>query len=394
MRTSRKIRLAAAHPGFTLLEMMIAIVILMIVIGGAVRVFTQSVRSTTFVMQRSEMQNELRAAANEVSRDLQQAGTGIPLGGIPIPNAGVGGGTNPIFGADGTTAYLTVNNVFTDGRLYKVTPGYNASNVGPLRTPPQSDALVIAYTDPNLSNPNAPTNSSWPSCPTTTLASNGTSITMPALCPPIPPAAAAPLTPAVNDPALGITVGDLLLLQNSQGSAVGDVTSVDGPARTITFANGDPLNLNQSAASVGSIPALKSGGTYPAVTVSRIILVTYFLQEGGINCSDICLMRQVGSHTPVPVAEHIVDFRVTYDLFDDTLGAVLANLPDAVSGTPPAAKPNQIRKINLTITARSPHQWTQGSGQPGCSAAGPCWDYLTYTTSIGPRNLSFHDRYN
>lgn len=387
MKKRSKFRLAALQRGFTLLEMMFAIVILLIVIGAAVRVFTRSVQSTYFVMQRSEMQNELRAAANEVSRDLQQAGTGIPLSGVPIPQAGVGGGTNPLFGADGTTTYLIANNVYTQGRLYKVTPGYNASNVGPLRTPPQSDALVIAYTDPNLDDPNS---SNWSSCPTTTLASNGTTITMPALCPTTPAAA---LTPAVNDTALGITAGDILLLQNSVGTAIGDVTSVSGAARTITFADGDPLNMNQSGATIGSIAALQSGGTYPPVTVSRITLVTYFLQQGGVECSDFCLMRQVGSHPPVPVAEHIVDFRVTYDLFDDSVGALIANLPDAVTGSPATAKPNQIRKINLTITVRSPHQWTLGSGQPGCSAAGPCWDYLTYTTSIGPRNLSFHDRY-
>ncbi len=373
MRTNHKFRLVTAQRGFTLLEMMIAIVILLIVIGGAVRVFTRSVQSTDFVMQRSEMQNELRAAANEVARDLQQAGTGVPIGGAAIPQAGIGGGTNPLFGADATTTYLAANNVFTQGRLYKVTPGYNASGVGPLRSPAQSDALVIAYTDPNLN---------WSSYPTTTLASNGTTLTMPSTT-----------TPAVNDTALGITTGDILLLQNSVGTAVGDVTSVNGPSRIISFANGDPLNMNQSTATVGSISALQSGGSYPAVTVSRVIMVTYFLQAGGDDCSDFCLMRQVGSHTPVPVAEHIVDFRVTYDIFDDSIGALIANLPDAVTGSPATAKPNQIRKINLTITARSPHQWTQGSGEPGCNAAGPCWDYLTYTSSIGPRNLSFHDRY-
>jgi len=362
--------------GFGLLELLISIAIAMIVIGAAVRVFTQSMQSTTFVVQRNEMQTELRAAANQVVRDLQQAGTGVPIGGIPIPQSGVAGGTNPIFGADSTLTYLSSNNTFTQGRLYKVTPARSASAVGPLRSPTKSDAIVITYADPNLN---------WSTFSTTTLASDGSSLTMPSTT-----------SPAVNDASVGITVGDTLLLHNSVGLAVGDVTAVNGSTRVISFANSDPLNLNQNTANVGSIKSLRSGSNYPAVTVSRIMMITYFLKQGGNDCADFCLMRQVGAHPPVPVAEHIVDMQLTYDVFDDTTGALTANLPDAATGSPATPKPNQIRKINLTITARSPRPWLGNMKQPGCStnAATACWDYITYTTSIGPRNLSFHDRYN
>ncbi len=40
-------------------------------------------------------------------------------------------------------------------------------------------------------------------------------------------------------------MGDLILLSNSVGSAIGEVTNVT--ANSITFANLDPLNINQSA---------------------------------------------------------------------------------------------------------------------------------------------------
>jgi hypothetical protein len=58
-------------------------------------------------------------------------------------------------------------------------------------------------------------------------------------------------------------------------------------------------------------------------------------------------------------------------------------LPNAATGSPPTSKPNQIRKINMTITARSSRPNAQGN-----------YDRLSITTSIGPRNLSFHEKYN
>src|ERR1700756_4845311 len=97
------------------------------------------------------------------------------------------------------------------------------------------------------------------------------------------------------------------------------------------------------------------------------------------------LMRQVNARTPSPVAENIEDLQITYDVLDDSKSpAVLtANLPDAAIGSPATPQPNQIRKINLVLTARSPRPNAQG-----------VIDRMSIPTSVGPRNLSFGDRYN
>ena len=351
--------------GFTLIELVIAIALMMIILAAAAGVVIQSLRSTTLVVSRADMQNELRAAANQIARDLQQAGTSVPIGGIPIPSA-ASGGKDARFGCDNIQCYLVANNGLTQGTLFKVTPGFQA---GPITTE-QTDALVITYVDPNLN---------WNAYPTNNLPKNGTSLIMPAAT-----------NPLVVDPAVGVTVGDVLLLNNIKGYAAGVVTNVNGGTRTITFADNDPLNINQSTAPVGNIKALAFNPLpgvapfYPQITVQRVMMVTYFLQtvvtpEG----PDVRLMRQVGAHTPITLAEHIDDLKITYDLYDDTAGVLTANLPDAVTGIPPSAKPNQIRKINLTIAARSLRR----------NAAGQ-FDHVVYTTSIGPRNLSFHNRYN
>lgn len=360
----RKANSPAAR-GVTFVELMVAIAVSLVVMAAAVSIYQKTVRSSDLVMQRMDIQLELRAAANEVARDFDQVGTGMPITGVPIPSATTGG-SNPRFACDSSACYLTTNFTLNQGVLYKVVP---ANGAGP-STLQVTDAVVLTYLDPTLT---------WTAYPTQTLASNGNTLTMPV-----------GTTPALNDPAVGLNVGDVLLLQNTNGSAVGVVTAFNGSTRVITFANGDPLNINQSGAAVGNIKALRYNplpGTppyYPPVTVSRVTMITYFIRQ--VTTADgtsFRLMRQVGARTPVPVAEHIEDLQLTYDLFDDATGTATANLPDAATGSPATPKPNQIRKINVTITARSSRVNAQGQ-----------YDRLSYSTSLGPRNLSFRDRYN
>ena len=69
--------------------------------------------------------------------------------------------------------------------------------------------------------------------------------------------------------------------------------------------------------------------------------------------------------------------QITYDIYDENLAISTANLDDA------GGVPNQIRKINITISVRS----------PGETRIGQDFQRLTLTTSVGPRNLTYRDRY-
>jgi len=362
--------------GFTIVELLIAIAVTLIVMTAAMMIYQRSVQVAGIVGTRAEMQAELRAAADQISRDLNQAGTGIPIGGIPIPSAATGG-SDPLIGCDSTTCYLSAK--LSSGVLYKVVP---EDGIGPTTTEP-TDAIVITYVEPVSTDPNDPNASgtapNWtqPAQPASAVSADGSVVTMPST-----------LSPKITDPSLGLVIGDLLLLQNSNGQALGVVTNFDGSANTITFDANDPLNVNQLTAPVGNIAALATAKTtppsYPSVTVARIMMVTYFIQQFTTpNGTDYRLMRQVDARTPTPVAEHIEDLQFTYDVFDDSSNSLTVNLPSAATGTPPTPKPNQIRKINMTITARSSRPNAQGN-----------YDRLTITTSIGPRNLSFHEKYN
>jgi prepilin-type N-terminal cleavage/methylation domain-containing protein len=353
--------------GFSMVELLVAMAVTLVVMGAAVGLYLKSAQINIWLSQKAEMQSEIRAGSNQLARDLDQAGTGIPIGGLPIPSAATGG-TNPQFACDSAQCYITPNNKLTLGTLYKVTP---ANSVGPT-TSEATDAIIITYIDPALQG--------WTAYPTSVLADDGTTLTMPA-----------GTTPALNDPSVGLDIGDVLLLQNANGSALGVVTSFTAASGLIAFASADPLNINQPAAPVGNVKSLQTtpapaapNPKYPAVTVSRVMMITYFIQT--VNTTDgpdTRLMRQIGARTPTPVAEHIQDLKFTYDVFDSTTGTLTSNLPDAATGTPPTPKPNQIRKINITITQRSPRRNAQGY-----------YDATSLTTSVGPRNLSFQDRYN
>jgi prepilin-type N-terminal cleavage/methylation domain-containing protein len=345
--------------GFTLVELLVAMAVTLIILVAALLLFSNSMQTSNLTLKRSEVETEARAALNQITRDLSQAGTGVPLNGIAIPSAGTGG-ANPNFACDATGCYTGLDAAYTQGLLYKVTPG---NKIGP-NISEASDAIKIVYVDPTLN---------WAAFQAATIAVNGSSLTMPAAT-----------APAVTNPAVGITPGDIILLQNVYGSAIGVATAVAGQA--ITF-GGDPLNINQVAAAAGNIKSLATPGsnpvTYPATQVSRLMMVTYFIQTFvGANGPDARLMRQVGSHPPVPVAEHIEDLKFTYDVVDPITNALTANSPDAVTGNPPVAQPNQIRKININITSKAIRTDVGGQVQR-----------INLTTSVGPRNLSFRDRY-
>ena len=349
-----------SEPGFTMIELLIALAVTVVIVAAAVLMFTSSVQSSTRSLKYSEIQTEARAALSQITRDLSQAGTGVPLNGIPIPSLATGG-VDPNFACDSNQCYTASDPPFTQGLLYKVTPG---NDIGPTISEP-SDAIKVVYVDPTLD---------WSAFQAAVIDPNGGSLTMPVAT-----------LPAPTDPAVGVTPGDVILLQNANGSAVGIVTSVAGSL--ITFGS-DPLNINQLAAPSGNIKALSTPGTnpatYPPTQVSRLVMVTYFIQPfAGPNGPDARIMRQVGAHPPIPIAEHIEDMKFTYDIVDPVTGALTSNSLNAVTGVPPVPQPNQIRKVNISVTARAVRPEPNGD-----------FFRINLTTSIGPRNLSFRDRYN
>jgi hypothetical protein len=88
-------------------------------------------------------------------------------------------------------------------------------------------------------------------------------------------------------------------------------------------------------------------------------------------------MRQVNAHPPMAVAEYVENLQVTYDIYDENTAVAQADLNDA------GGQFNQIRKTNIALTVRT----------PGETLMEQDFQRITLTTSVGPRNMTYRDRY-
>jgi type II secretory pathway pseudopilin PulG len=377
-------------PGFTVLELLVGMAIGLIILGSAVAIFTAAMDAHYQVSQRAEMQQNARIAADMISRDISLAGYGLPTGGIQLPQGGSG---DSIYACDASQCYTGYSggsgpsglpfptvpayggNPPIANHLYGLMTGYRKGLSLTNATGP-SDVITVVYADWTY-RLDLFTVSAW--------TANGTQITLtPPVNPPQP-------VPPLSDPIYGIKTNDLIMLTSTNGSAVGEVTNLS--SNTITFADGDPLNINQSNATSGNIKTfvLNSGNGTP-MTATRILVTTYYLDippgpDGTLYTADDGpprLMKQVNAQPPMPVAENILGLSFTYDVSDDN-GVVTANLNDGGISTTPPISPNQIRKVNLTVSARSPMKNASGM------IAG--YQAMTLATSVGARNMSFRDRY-
>src|SRR6202171_4515674 len=84
--------------GFSLVELMVAMTLGLIVLAATTQLFKSGMDATILVTQSSEMQQSARATLNLIAKDVSMAGSGLPSGGLPLPN-GAGSVGPPLGGA-------------------------------------------------------------------------------------------------------------------------------------------------------------------------------------------------------------------------------------------------------------------------------------------------------
>src|SRR6202166_2214500 len=222
---------------------MVAIFLGVIVLAALAVLFKAGMNSAMLLTQRAETQQNMRAAIDLMVKDISMAGAGLPAGGIQLP-AGAGSSAS-LFACDQSgTCHVPANAYPTNNYMYGIIPGFSngveGSAIVPAAPPPAiNDSITSIYADYNFPL--------WEDDVTFPVPGNGTAIAL------APNAAYVPAPPFLQS-AGGIQVGDLIMLSNSLGTAVGEVTGVT--ATTITFANLDPLNFNQSGAAFNNIKAI------------------------------------------------------------------------------------------------------------------------------------------
>lgn len=344
--------------GFTLLELMVSMAVGLIVMSAMASLFKTGMNSAMFVTQRAETQQNMRAAIDLMVKDISMAGAGLPSGGIQLPLGGTGATK---YGCDQTICHVPTNTYPTGNYMYGIIPGFNngveGNAVVPAAPAAVNDSLTSIYADYNFPL--------WEYNVTFTTPGNGGSITL--VANPI----YIPAPPAING-AGGIQVGDLILLSNSLGTAVGEVTGLT--ATTIAFADLDALNFNQSAATSNNIKAISTGAT---TTAYHLLAVTYYLTVPG-NGQTPRLMRQVNGLAPVPVADNIINLQFAYDIYNSTTAALDANQPNPLGV---GDSPNLMQKINILVMGQS--MFNNGKKSQN----------LYLATSVSARNMAFRNRY-
>jgi type IV pilus assembly protein PilW len=347
--------------GFTLIELMASIAVGLIVMAAMASLFRTGLNSTLLITQRTETQQNMRAAIDLMVKDISMAGAGVPSGGIQLPS-GAGSSTS-LFACDQAgICHVPTNTYPNNNYMYGIIPGYTngveANAVVAAAPPPAiNDSITVIYADYNFPL--------WEYTVTFPTPGDGTNIAL------VPDPTFVPAPPALAA-AGGIQVGDLIMLSNSLGTAVGEVTALAPGA--IGFADLDPLNINQNGAAFNNIKAISNGANTIAY---RLFAVTYYLNVPPAGETPR-LMRQVNGLSPVPVADNIINLQFAYDAYNSTTSALDANQPNPLGV---AESPNLIQKINVVLMGES----MVGNANKSQNM------YLA--TSVSARNMAFRNRY-
>ena len=298
--------------GFTLVEVVVAMAVTLLVLAGAVLLFRDSTQAHSSVTQSSDMSDNMRAGVNMIVQDLILTGTGIPTGGIAIPNTVDKNGCNVSFPVTRPPATLKLSfqgpNAGQPGCnvvLPAIEPG---PSLGPTVTSPDgtsaptSDLVTILYADNTLALDQKPINGA--ACPAGTIAADGSSVTFDPAC------------VVLGTAGIPINAGDLIMFNNANGNCLQTVSSVAG--QTLTFTAGDAFNLNgrTTTETGGTILQLQNvaggvpDGTYPTTSATRIWMVTYYL-DTTVDSRHPRLMREVNFDNPQTVSETVENLQFT-----------------------------------------------------------------------------------
>jgi prepilin-type N-terminal cleavage/methylation domain-containing protein len=389
-----KVQRSSKSAGFSLIELMVAMAVTTVLLAAAVLAFRDASQSNQAVSQGSDMSENLRSGLNMIQLDLQQVGTGIPTGGINIPYTAPCGTTarinRPMLNGVSTFPYPGAT---CESTIPAVEPG-NA--MGPYITAPDAvagtpanpnsitDEITMLYADNTAGLDQVPINqpaSAGPpavaGCPNGSLQLTGTTLTatFDINCVNISNASLGPM--------VTINPGDLIMFSNNKGNTLLTVTS--RASQTLTFAKGDPFDLNGRSEAGGTIQYLETSTTcggsaacFPVTLATRIWMITYYL-DNVTSPPYTRLIRQINFDPPTPVGETLENLQFTYNFVDGVTNP--ANQPSVPTGN----SESNIRSVNVYLGARSSEAVHQGGNT--------VYARSNLMTQVSLRSLAYVNRY-
>lgn len=360
--------------GFSLIEMMIAVTVMVIAVGAVVSLMRSSLMIATASYEMTDAQESLRTAQEYINRDLMNAGDGLKsISTIRLPQTFVNNYLTlaPIVDADMPVGTINLGILTTDNNVPSGTAVVGSNPATTVRFSPGPDNIVgtaddvrtdrqtILELDPDPTFQAIPLSAAPQSIDVT-----GTVITLPA-----------------GTVMTQFTAGEIYYVSSSLGGTFGTVTAVNAATRQLTMANGglDVYGLNLTGAS-NNIKVISTNGTLPT-SLQRMWIIHYYVNSSGF------LMRRVfGARcAPAPavcagfresiIAEHVMNVQFNYSLdMTDAAGNVVQ--PVAMLSTKDQRL--GIRAVEVTVTVETPHTLQNGLRSQ-----------LAMTTSTSVRNMQF-----
>ena len=327
-------RTISRDDGFTLTELLVSSTITLLVLGGAMTTVKNALTLNDTGTQLADANQNLRAGTNLLIKDLMQAGRKMPSG-ISIPS---GDNKQDINRPSPPGLAYTFDNT-NSAVLPAIVTGYG---LGPVVDNSSTDMITLTMID----------SEDCQKVGIGAIADSGLSATLASTSPWL---TGVPTDPACSK-ASATRAGDLIWFSGGNG-AIRTVTSVG--SGTISFAENntnDWFNFNQSAAAHGTLiqlsdPSKPAGQKFPAMTLFRVIMLTYYV-DATTTPGTPRLMRMQNHFGPQALAGVVEDLDITYDLVDGSVNPVkIPSLPYTLNGDTYTS--NQIRKVNLHVGVRS-----------------------------------------
>jgi type II secretory pathway pseudopilin PulG len=359
--------LPISAPGFSLVELLTAMALSLLLFAMTFSLVQQLDNTADVVGSAADVNENVRAAINMVSRDLSTAGQNIPVGGIPLPYGGTATAiklpypttSNFPTPASGSTLFIPV---LTAGNGLGPAQGSGTNQIS---------TDVVTMIGVNQTSNFNPTTVSTTSPHQPTISSTAATIT-------------------VSATAAGyVSAGQLIMLTNNNSSCLLAISSVNTSTGVITFTHGDTTNdllgVNQFPTVSGTTGAITSGPLYGTIlqletatvnagkttyawpttlTAYPISVITYYLDSSSPikNLTKLTSMGTSGcaavSCTNV-IALGINVFQVFYSLSPPATQNGVTNDPTEnpwPTTTDTGNTPNHIVKVVLNIAGETNHK--------------------------------------
>ncbi len=315
--------------GFSLLETLIVLGVMIILTGGVFSLMSGSMKVATATFELTDAQESLRTAQEFISRDLVNAGDGLTS-------------VNPIFVRRAfQTDYLTLNPI-EDTRLGIITSD-NSVPAGTVIT--GTDPAMTIRSDQGLTDRQTILQIDETFSPNITpisIAADGSTINV----------------STAN--AARLAIGEIIFLTSSRGGAFATITNITGNDpnfRVLNFANADTYKLNLVGAG-GNIQYISNGGTLPT-SLMRMKIIHYYVNSDGLLMRRVFGVRNAGFRESV-IAEHVLNVQFLYSLsITDANGNVVQ--PTATLST--TEQRTAVRQVEVTVTVETPHPLAGGTKQ-------------------------------